>query len=141
MTPGALQPTSRFATVGCLHVAVWAWRAPEFGTGFEAQMWLLPPQPAPLFPLAGRRTSSNPSLKLPCVLARGLNSNQSAVTAALFPRSRQPEFAPGRLGVEGSVARGQGDWSVKLMRLVANPGYLYNLTVSGGWGAVRVLMP
>lgn len=67
-----LQPAGHFGTLGCLVFKRWAWRDPEFGTGFEAQTWLLP---RPVF-IGWRRTSSNPSIKLPCSLARGLNINQ-----------------------------------------------------------------
>lgn len=68
-----LQPALRLKTLGCLVLEPWAWRTPEFGTGFEAQTWLLPP----LVSIGWRRTSSNPSITLPCCLARGLNINQS----------------------------------------------------------------
>jgi len=113
--------------LGCLDVDTWAWHAPEFGTGFEAQRWLLPPLPSSLFPLAGRRTSSNPSITLPCNLAPGLNINQSEAVAALIPPHRARQrcgFAPRQGRQDGfgvlpvssacSLSSGEGGRSVKM---------------------------
>jgi hypothetical protein len=67
------QTAVQLETLGCLVLGdVGVARSPEFGTGFEAQTWLLP---RPVF-IGWRRTSSNPSIMLLCCLAPGLNINQ-----------------------------------------------------------------